>query len=80
MELIDEKQLERMSKFPRNRIAFLSSSRAVQEDVKNFRLWTKGMMNLEELCIATARSNRLPRVTVEQMVTELKETGWWVDD
>lgn len=80
MASIDEEQKKRMSKFPRNRIAFWNSNAAVQEDIKNFRLWTKGMLNLEALCRCTARSNHLPRVTEEQMVNELKITGWWVDD
>lgn len=79
MALIDDKQMERMMKFPRNRIAFLQSSKAVQEDLRNFKLWTKGLLNMEALCIATARSNHLPRVTEEQMVNELKLTGWWVE-
>lgn len=79
MASIDEMQLKRMERFPKNRIAFWNSNNAIQEDIKNFRLWTKGMINLDALCRYTARSNHLPKVTEEQMVNELKITGWWVD-
>ena len=70
MASIDEMQLKRMERFPKNRIAFWNSNNAIQEDIKNFRLWTKGMINLDALCRYTARSNHLPKVTEEQMVNE----------
>ena len=80
MRSVEDIQLDRMLKFPRDRIAFWNANAAVQEDLKNFKLWAKGYIDLQALCRATARVNHLPRVTEEQMVNELKLTGWWVDE
>ena len=80
MRSVEDMQLDRMLKFPRDRIAFMKSNNAVQEDLKNFKLWAKGYIDLKALCQATARVNHLPRVSEEQMINELKITGWLVDE
>lgn len=72
-----EVQRARTKRFPRDRIAFWKS--AAKEDMKNFRKWRRGSMSLDTLRKAVAEANFLSEVTEEQIITELKMTGWWAE-
>lgn len=73
---IKEDQEFRYKRFPKDRIAFLNTVRAVENDQNNFKAYKDGEITLKMLCIRTAMNNYLPDVSEEAMLNELRITGW----
>lgn len=74
---IFREQEERTARFPANRIAFQKGDWNVAvDDQREFRRYRHGEISLDTLRRLIMENNHLPYISREQMLNELKETGW----
>ena len=73
---IREKQQMRQKSFPPDRICFAQHQSAADEDSRAMRQFIHGEISMPRLCRVIAKNNYLDYVTEEQMLNELKITGW----
>ena len=74
---INKEQEERAARFPANRIAFQKGDRnAAVDDQREFNRFMQGEISMDTLRRLVKENNHLPYVTEQQMLNELKETGW----
>lgn len=74
---ISKEQEERAARFPPDRIAFKRGDWNVAvDDQIEFRRFKHGEISLDTLRRLIGQNNHLPEITREQMLNELKETGW----
>lgn len=63
-------------KYPPDRIRFFGTFRSAELDKEVFELFLSGKMDLVTACKSVAFNNRLPEVTPEQFLNELKICCW----
>lgn len=74
---IKKEQEERAARFPANKIAFQKGDwNAAVDDQREFRRFLHGEISIDTLRRLVMENNHLPFITREQMLNELKETGW----
>ena len=73
---IRETQQLRQKKFPSDRICFAQHQSAADADARAMRQFIHGEISMPRLCREIAKNNYIDFVTEEQMVNELKITGW----
>lgn len=74
---IFREQEERTARFPSHKIAFQKGDWNVAvDDQREFDRYRHGEISLQTLCKLVKENNHLPYVTEQQMINELKETGW----
>ena len=67
---------ERIAKFPKDRIAFMSSTTCANRDMKIFKAYRTNQISLAMACRFMAENNNLSWVSREQFLTEYNVTGW----
>lgn len=74
---IDKEQRDRTARFPIDRIAFKKGDwNAAVDDQREFNRFMQGEISMDTLRRLVKENNHLPYVTEQQMLNELKETGW----
>ena len=73
---IVENQMFRQTFFPKDRIAFFNSIKAVNADMVAFGLYANGALTAKGLAMKLAKNNYLESVTEEQAVNEARMLGW----
>lgn len=68
--------IERIKKYPIDRVAFVHSESTAADDKETFRLYKQGQISLALACLRMAENNGLPFVTREQFLNEYEIIGW----
>ena len=67
---------ERLAKYPKDRIAFMSSTTCANRDMKIFKAYRTNQISLAMACRFMAENNNLSWVSREQFLNEMSICGW----
>lgn len=68
---------QRISKYPKDRIAFIPNQTSVAQDKETFALYKQGIISIELACERIAESNDLYKVTAEQFLNTYNNVIGW---
>ena len=75
-EDVMNEQRYRRAIWPKGRIPFWPKGDSAKRDLRDLELYVTGQIDFRECCRRIARNNYLEWVTVTEVKTFMKETGW----